>query len=106
MDKFNSPEYKRSRKAYVSQCMVEYFVTLIVADVFLARLLSNIGISDSLVGIISSFITLAFVFQLMSIFVLRIKMSTKKIVMIFDTMSIFFLHVYVLCTFSSVWKRG
>ena len=83
MNNFESPDYKRSRTSYIIQCAIEYFVSLLVTDAYLTRLLSNIGISDSLNGIISSFITLAFVVQLMSIFIVRIKTSTKKLVMIF-----------------------
>lgn len=77
MADFNSQEYKRSRGAYMAQCTVEYFVSLLVTDAFLAKLLTSIGISDALTGIISSFITLAFVIQLLSIFLVRLRVSTK-----------------------------
>ena len=90
MKDFNSLEYKRSRGAYTIQCAVEYFVTLLLADAFLAKLLSYIGISDAWVGIISSFATMAFTFQLLSIFLIKMKMSTKKLVMIVDIASVFF----------------
>ena len=97
MKDFNSLEYKRSRGAYMAQCTVEYFVALLVTDAFLAKLLTSIGISDSLVGIISSFISLAFVIQLMSIFLVRSKVSTKNMVLFFDTISIFFfMFIYVI----------
>ena len=97
MKDFNSLEYKRSRGAYMAQCTVEYFVALLVTDAFLAKLLTSIGISDSLVGIISSFISLAFVIQLMSIFLVRSKVSTKSMVLFFDTISIFFfMFIYVI----------
>lgn len=87
---YDSKEYKRSRASYMTQCTVEYFVSLLVTDAFLAKLLTYVGISDSLIGIISSFTSMAFVIQLLSVFIVRIKASTKKIVMIFDTISIFF----------------
>ncbi len=74
----------------MAQCTVEYFVSLLVTDAFLAKLLTHIGISDALTGIISSFITLAFVFQLLAIPLVKSKVSTKRIVMLFDTISIFF----------------
>ncbi len=92
---FNSAEYKRSRGAYMAQCTFEYFVTLLVADAFLAKLLTSIGISDSLIGIISSFITMAFVIQLMSIFLVRAKVSSKKLSIVFYTLSnLFFMSIY------------
>ena len=90
---YDSKEYKRSRASYMTQCTVEYFVSLLVTDAFLAKLLTYVGISDSLIGIISSFISMAFVIQLLSVFIVRIKASTKKIVMIFDTISIFFFSI-------------
>lgn len=94
---YNSPDYKRSRAAYMAQCTFEYFVSILVADAFLAKLLSSIGISDALVGIISSFISLAFVIQLISIFLIRAKISRKKLVIVLDTVSqIFFCSIYFL----------
>ena len=47
---YNTKEYKSSRIAYAMQCTFEYFVMLLVADAFLANLLSNMGISDALTG--------------------------------------------------------
>ena len=96
---FNSVEYKRSRGAYIAQSTVEYFVTLLVTDAFLAKLLNHIGISDHLIGIISSFISMAFIIQLAAIFLVRIKISTKKLVIFFDTLSIFFFMFLYLIPF-------
>ena len=84
---FNSPEYKRYRKAYVTQCTVEHLVGLLVADAFLATLLKYLGLSDAMTGIISSFASVAFVFQLMQVFIVQSKFSTKKMVMLFDVIS-------------------
>ena len=82
---YNSKEYKRSRAAYAAQCTFEYFISILVADAFLAKLLSNIGISDAMVGIISSFITIAFMFQLLSIYVAKKIVNTKKTVIVVQT---------------------
>ena len=79
------------------QCAFEYFIALLVADAFLAKLLTALGIGDNLIGIISSFVSLAFVFQLLSIFLVKAKTSTKKIVITCDTVSIcFFMFVYIV----------
>ena len=95
MEIFNSPAYVRSRRAYVVQCTVEYFISLLVTDVYLAKLLSSLGISDALVGIISSFITLAFVFQFLTLFIVKVKASSKTLVLVFDTIRILcFMFVY------------
>lgn len=104
MDKFNSAEYKRSRNSYIVQCTAEYFVSLLVTDAYLSRLLANIGMSDSLIGIISSFITLAFVIQIATIFLLRINVSAKKLTVVLDTISIFFFMFMYLVPFLPIGK--
>lgn len=77
---YDTPEYKRSRKAYAAQCTFEYFVTIFMADAFLAELLSSVGMSDAMVGIISSFVTVAFLFQLISIFTVQKIKRVKGVV--------------------------
>lgn len=94
---YESSAYKRSRKAYMAQQTFEYFVSLLVTDAFLAKFLTELGLSDFLIGIISSFITLSFVFQLLSVFVMRAKISTKRLVIISDTVSqLFFMLMYLI----------
>lgn len=83
---FNSIEYKRSRGAYMAQCTVEYFISILVTDAYLAKLLSHQGISDGMIGIISSFVSLAFLFQLSAIFLVDRVKNTKRTVIIFDSM--------------------
>ena len=68
---FNTSPYKRSRRAYILECAFEYFVALMVADAFLATLLTKMGLDDAVIGVISSLISLAFLFQLCSIFVVQ-----------------------------------
>jgi len=104
MTNYDSKEYKRSRCAYIGQATFQYFVRLLVADAFLAKLLMHIGISDSLIGIISSFISLAFIIQLMTIFVVKMKVGTKKLVTVFETVSIFFFMLLYLIPFLPITK--
>ena len=94
---FNSPEYKKYRKAYITQCTVEHLVGLLIADAFLARLLSYLGLSDGMVGIIASFTSVAFAFQLLSVFLVQSKYSTKKMVVVIDMVStVLFAFIYFL----------
>lgn len=94
---YSSAEYKRSRKAYIVQCAAEYFISILVADAFLAKLLSNIGVSDALTGIISSFISFAFMFQLLSMGLMKRMKSVKRTVILFDTLSqLFFMSIYLV----------
>ena len=96
-EKFNSIEYRRSRIAYIGQCTFEYLITLLITDAFLAKLLTSIGISDSLIGIISSFVHFSFLFQLMSLWLINVIKSVKKTVMIFDTLSqVLYISMYCI----------
>ena len=101
MNKFDSPQYKRSRAAYMVECAVEYFISLLVADAFFAKLLTHIGISDAMIGIISSFITLAFIIQLFSILLVQTRISKKRLVTVIDTISVFFFMLIYLVPFLS-----
>ncbi len=94
---FESRDYKRSRRAYNWECAFEYFVSLLVTDAFLAKILKAIGFSDEATGIISSLITLAFLFQLISVFVIRKVTNTKVFAVLFHTASqLFFVTLYLV----------
>ena len=45
-NEFESTAYKRSRWAYTFECAFEYFVSLLVAGAFLAKILTDIGMTD------------------------------------------------------------
>lgn len=84
---FDSKEVRSSRNSYVIYSALEYFVCILVSDAFLATLLEKIGMSDSLIGLISSFISLAFLFQLLSVVILKRKIHAKALCMVFETAS-------------------
>ena len=44
---FQSPEYRRSRRAYTLECAFEYFVAILVSDTVLPYLLTEIGMPDA-----------------------------------------------------------
>ena len=75
---FSGTLYKRSRASYMAQCTEEHLVSLLVTDAFLAKLLSHTRISDSMIGIISSFAMLSFLFQLLSLILVQKINDTKK----------------------------
>ena len=84
---FYSPEYKRSRAAYMAQSTFEYFVSLLATGAFLAKLLTSLGISDALAGVIASFSSLVFVCQLFSILLVKGRLGAKALSIIFETVS-------------------
>ncbi len=95
---FSSKEYKRSRKAYMTECAVEYFVSLLVIETFLAKVLQYIGLDDSTIGIISSLIALialSQLFQLFSVFVVQRIRNTKRFVVLFHSIGqLLFMALY------------
>lgn len=98
---FESKSYKTSRKAYAAQCTFEYFVTILISDAFLAKLLMSIGVADSLIGIISSLVSLAFLFQIFSIFTVSKVKNVKKLVIISTTASnLLFMCLYLIPFFN------
>lgn len=96
---YDEPAYRRSRKAYTIECAFEYFVALLVGDAFLAKLLSAIGLSDAFIGIISSLVSLAFLFQLFSVFIIQRIRNIKRFVIIFHSVGQLFFSVLYLIPF-------
>lgn len=98
---FDTPAYKRSRWAYTFECAFEYFISLMVADAFLATLLTEMGLSDAVIGVISSLISLAFLFQLFSILVVQHIRNVKLVAIPIHCISqLFFLVLYLLPFFN------
>ena len=95
--RFASREYKLSRGAYKAQCTFEYFIAILVSDAYLSKLLATIGMTDMQIGVISSFISLAFLFQLASIFVVGYIKNVKGAGMLFNTLgSVLFMGLYLI----------
>lgn len=67
--------------------MFEYFISILTADAFLAKLLKDIGLSDALTGVLSSLISFTFLFQLFSIPLAGRLKKVRKPVIILDTLS-------------------
>lgn len=94
---YDTKEYRRSRAAYRLECAFEYFVSLFVGNTFLSSLLIYMGMPDSLIMIISSFISLAFLFQLFSLFVVQRIVNVKRFVITFHIASqLLFMSLYLI----------
>ena len=72
---------KLSRAMYNAEAALEYLISILVGTSFLATLTKNLGISDSVTGIVTSFISLGALFQLFSMFIQRKKMKNFVIVL-------------------------
>lgn len=96
-DIYSDPAYKRSRIAYALQCTFEYFVAILAGDAFLAKLLTEMNIPDATIGIISSFISFAFLFQLAALFLVQHIRNVKRTATLFNTLStLLFMCLYLL----------
>lgn len=80
---------------YILEAALEYLISILVASSFLATLTKELGMSDSLTGILSSVISLGCLFQLLSIFYRRQKKKTFVIVMSVIN-QLMFMSLYVI----------
>lgn len=72
-------EYALSRFLYILEAMLEYFVSIAVGTVYLAKITKYVGIGDEITAILTAFVSLGCSFQLLSIF-LGGKSSVKRFV--------------------------
>ena len=70
---------KRGRMLYILYAAVEYLIALAVSGSFLAKLTTEIGMSDGLTGVISAVATLGGLFQLLSMFIRRSRVKKLTI---------------------------
>lgn len=86
---------KRSRIMYIIQADLEHLINLLVTGAFLATLTTQLGMSDSLTGIISSFSSLGCLFQMISV-IFR-KGSVKKFVVFLSLSNqVLFIILYLI----------
>lgn len=98
-------KYRLGRLMYMFEATLEYFISILVAGTFLATLTKELGISDSLTGIISSFISLGCLFQLFSVLIRRKRMKGFVIFMSVANQVLFMLlYVLPLTDFTSTTK--
>lgn len=88
-------EYRTSRLCYIIESALEYFISIMVTGAYLARVTSSLGFSDSLTGILSSFVSLGCVFQLGAIGLFRNTRLVKR--------PILRLHILNQTLFALVW---
>lgn len=88
-------QYKNSRTLYIIEAALEYFISILMTGSYLAALTSHLGMSDSLTGIISSFVSLGCLFQLFSVFLKR--KQVKSIVITLSVLNqILFTLLYII----------
>ena len=78
--------YKTSRFLYILEAAFSWFVLLLARDAFLAKLAGAIGISDSLTGLLTAFVSLGCGFQFIAIFLVN-KRPVKRYVTVLHGMN-------------------
>jgi len=92
----NKDIYKSTRICYVIEETVAYLITILISGAYLARLTSALGFSDSLTALLSSFVNLGCVFQLLAIAVFRRGRVKKKVTILFIINQLLFMLLYVV----------
>ena len=95
MAEINERTRKRGQLMYIIEAAVEYLISILVSGSYLATLTREIGISDSLTGILSSFISLGCLFQLLSMLFYRRRVKGMVVVMSVAN-QLLFLLLYII----------
>ena len=98
-------DYKTSRILYIIEATLEHFISLLVAGAYLAKVISAIGISDSVTGILSSFVSLGCGFQLVAVFLVN-KRPVKRWVTILHSLNQLAFALVYLVPFIKFSKTG
>ncbi len=87
--------YKRGRLMYIIEAGIEYLISILVADMYLARLTKALGIGDNVTGILSAVISLGCLFQLVATLLRRGR--SKPLVMALSVLNqLLFMLLYVI----------
>ncbi len=92
-------KYKRSRFLYLLEAALEYFIALMLSGAYIAKVATSIGISDSMVGVITAITSLGGAFQIFALFLVG-KYPVKRWVTASHLISqLFFCSVWLMPIF-------
>ena len=92
---YEEKQLKQSRMFYILYAAVEYLIALAVSGSFLAKLTTEIGMSDGMTGVISAVGTLGGLFQLISMFIH--KSRVKRMVLVLTAANqLLFISLYLI----------
>lgn len=87
----------KNQLAYIAEAAFEYFIALLITGAFLASILANIGVPDSVTGVISTLTSLGFSAQLVAVLFIKPKGSVKKMVTIMHVVNqLMFVTLYLI----------
>ncbi len=96
----NKDNYKASRVMYIIEATLEYFVSLLVTGAFLAKLTANLGFSDSLTAVLTSFVALGCSFQLFAVLFFRGGKVKRRVTILHILNQLLFMSIYFIPFFN------
>ena len=91
--------YETTRLMYMFEALFEYFISILTTGVYLAKLTTTIGISDSMTAILSAITSLSGVFQIISIYLAHKTPVKRWIVPMQLITSLMFASLYMIPLF-------
>ena len=91
--------YGLTRLMYMVEALFEYFISILTTGVYLAKLTSTIGISDSMTAILSAITSLSGVFQIISIYLAHKTPVKRWVVPMQLITSLMFASLYMIPLF-------
>jgi MFS family permease len=88
--------YKTSRVLYIIEAALEYFISLLVTGAYLAKITSSLGMSDSLTGILTSFVSLGCGFQIIAIFLANKRPVKRWVTLLHSINQLAFALIYLV----------
>ena len=89
-------KYRLSRFLYILEATFEYFISILITGAYLAKITSAIGLSDTVTGLLTSFVSLGCGFQIIAIFLAN-KRPVKRWVTVWHTINqLFFALIYLV----------
>ena len=87
---------KTSRFLYIIEATLEYFISILVTGAYLAKVTSTIGLSDTMTGILTSFVSLGCGFQIIAIFLANKRPVKKWVTILHSINQIAFALIYLV----------
>lgn len=92
----NKDPYKTSRFLYILEATFEYFISLLITGAYLAKITSSLGMSDSLTGILTSFVSLGCGFQIIAIFLANKRPVKRWVTVLHSINQLAFVLIYLV----------
>jgi MFS family permease len=92
----STDKYKFSRFLYILEATFEYFISLLVTGAYLAKVTTSIGLSDTVTGLLTSFVSLGFGFQVIATFLANKRPVKRWVTVLHMINQLFFALIYLV----------